>query len=87
MLDSVLAIKSLRAFNNLPSEFRKIVFYAEDSQSQNFISDLVKEISLKLDHKISYLTSDPDDTIFIEAKIILILMLFISEPVLEHLHF
>ena len=68
MLDSVLAIKSLRAFNNLPSEFRKIVFYAEDSQSQNFISDLVKEISLKLDHKISYLTSDPDDTIFIEAK-------------------
>ena len=68
ILDSVLAIKSLRAFNNLPSEFRKIVFYAEDSQSQNFISDLVKEISLKLDHEISYLTSDPDDTIFIEAK-------------------
>ena len=78
----------MEAFNNLPSEFRKIVFYAEDSQSQNFISDLVKEISLKLDHKISYLTSDPDDTIFIEAKNNPNLNAFISEPVLlEHLHF
>lgn len=68
ILDTISASKSFRAFNNLPSESRKIVFYAEDSQSQNFMLDLVREISLKLDHEISYLTSDPNDTIFIEAK-------------------
>tara|TARA_B110000977_G_C11031495_1_gene475437 strand:- start:313 stop:1488 length:1176 start_codon:yes stop_codon:yes gene_type:complete len=68
LLDTVSAIKSFITFNNLPSESRKIVFYAEDVQSQNFLLDLVKEILLKFNYKISYLTSDPNDSIFIEAK-------------------
>lgn len=68
LVDNVSAIKSFIRFNKLPSEFRKIVFYAEDSQSQIFLLDLVKEISLKFNYKISYLTSDPVDSIFIEAK-------------------
>ena len=68
LLDTVSTIKSFITFNNLPSESRKIVFYAEDSQSQNFLLDLVKEILLKFNYKISYLTSDPNDSIFIEAK-------------------
>lgn len=68
LVDNVSAIKSFIRFNNLPSESRKIVFYAEDSQSQIFLLDLVKEISLKFNCKISYLTSDPVDSIFIEAK-------------------
>jgi YidC/Oxa1 family membrane protein insertase len=68
LLDTISAIKSFITFNNLPSESRKIVFYAEDSQSQNFLLDLVKEILLKFNYKVSYLTSDPNDSIFIEAK-------------------
>jgi len=66
--NSILAAKSLSEFNNLSDDSRKIVFYAEDSQSQNFLFDLVKEILSEFDQEVCYLTSDQNDTIFNEAK-------------------
>ncbi len=49
-------------------ESRKIVFYAEDIQSQNFLIDLLMELLNKFDQEICYLTSDINDSIFKEAK-------------------
>ena len=67
LLDIISAAKSLIKFNKLSAESRKIVFYAEDSQSKNFLIDLVNEISIKFDHDVCYITSDVNDTIFKDA--------------------
>ena len=66
ILDIISAAKSFIQFSKLSSESRKIVFYAEDSQSKNFLIDLVNEISIKFNHEVCYLTSDINDTIFKE---------------------
>lgn len=55
-------------FNKLNSEFRKIVFYAEDIQSQNYLLDLVKELLTTFNEDVCYLTSCHEDTIFFEKK-------------------
>jgi YidC/Oxa1 family membrane protein insertase len=55
-------------FNKLNSEFRKIVFYAEDIQSQNYLLDLVKELLTTFNEDVCYLTSCREDTIFLEKK-------------------
>jgi len=57
------ALKSVIAFGRLKPQSRKIVFYAEDAQSQNFLFDLAKELLAKFDQEVCYLTSDIDDTI------------------------
>jgi YidC/Oxa1 family membrane protein insertase len=62
------ALKSFRAFKNLHPKSRKIIFYAEDIQSQNYLYDIAKELLINLNQEICYLTSDPDDTIFKEEK-------------------
>ena len=66
--NTISAAKSLSEFNCLSRDSRKIVFYAEDCQSQNFLLDLIKEILVKFEHEVCYLTSDANDTIFNEAK-------------------
>ena len=66
--NTISAAKSLSEFNGLSRDSRKIVFYAEDCQSQNFLLDLIKEILVKFEHEVCYLTSDANDTIFNEAK-------------------
>jgi hypothetical protein len=62
------SLKALINFNKLSSESRKIVFYAEDIQSQNYLLDLVKELVDNFNEEVCYFTSDPKDTIFIEQK-------------------
>tara|TARA_B100000902_G_scaffold396941_1_gene459252 strand:+ start:968 stop:2161 length:1194 start_codon:yes stop_codon:yes gene_type:complete len=57
------ALKSVFAFKRLKPQSRKIVFYAEDAQSQNFLFDLAKELLVKFDQEVCYLTSDIDDSI------------------------
>jgi hypothetical protein len=57
------ALKSAIAFKRLKPQSRKIVFYAEDAQSQNFLFDLAKELLVKFDQEVCYLTSDVDDSI------------------------
>jgi len=61
-------LKSLINFNRLMPESRKIVFYAEDIQSQNFLIDLLKELLVKFNQEICYLTSDINDSIFSEME-------------------
>jgi YidC/Oxa1 family membrane protein insertase len=56
--------KGLREFKKLNSVSRKIVFYAEDMQSQNYLIDLLKELLVNFDEEVCYLTSDPEDSIF-----------------------
>ena len=51
-------------FQRLPQSYRKIVFYAEDQQSQNYISDLVFELTLKKNETVCYLASDINGSIF-----------------------
>ena len=61
--NNYVALKSVIAFKRLQSKSRKIVFYAEDAQSQNFLFDLAKELLVKFDQEVCYLTSDIDDSI------------------------
>ena len=61
--NNYLALKSVIAFKRLKSKSRKIVFYAEDAQSQNFLFDLVKELLVKFNQEVCYLTSDINDSI------------------------
>lgn len=62
------ALSSFHRFNKLDPSWRKIIFYAEDSQSKNFLIDLVEELTKNQKQKVCYLTSDPEDTIFDIAK-------------------
>ena len=62
------AFKAVFNFNRLLPESRKIVFYAEDIQSQNFFIDLMKELLVKFNQEVCYLTSDVNDSIFYEVK-------------------
>jgi len=66
--NNLKAFKALIAFKKLNTESRKIVFYAEDIQSQNYFLGLVKELLVHFDEEICYLTSDPVDTIFLTEK-------------------
>ena len=68
MKDKIYALKSAFKFNKLSSESRKIVFYAEDIQSQNFLIDLVKELLTEFNQEVCYLTSDVNDSFFSEEK-------------------
>jgi YidC/Oxa1 family membrane protein insertase len=61
-------IKSFIEFNNLEIKSKKISFYAEDKQSQNFLLDLVLELTKNHCQEVCYLTSDPKDSIFEVAK-------------------
>lgn len=65
---NLIAYKGLNKFKRLPSESRKIVFYAEDIQSQNYFSGLLEELLINFDEEVCYLTSDPEDTIFLIEK-------------------
>lgn len=62
------AFKTVIDFNKLMPASRKIVFYAEDIQTQNFFIDLIIELLEKFDQEICYLTSDIDDSIFNEME-------------------
>lgn len=66
--DIFKAYKSFKSFNKLSEENRKIVFYAEDIQTQNFLLDLVKELLISFNQEICYLTSDQEDSIFLESN-------------------
>lgn len=66
--DIFKAYKSFKSFNKLSAENRKIVFYAEDIQTQNFLLDLVKELLISFNQEICYLTSDQQDSIFLESN-------------------
>lgn len=62
-INNYAAFKSVIAFKRLKSQSRKIVFYAEDAQSQNFLFDLAKELLVEFNQEVCYLTSDIDDSI------------------------
>lgn len=66
--DTVAALHSYFNFSKLKLRSPKIVFYAEDTQSQNFLIDLVRELLIKFEQEICYLTSDRDDSIFAESR-------------------
>lgn len=66
--DTVAALHSYFNFNKLKLRSPKIVFYAEDRQSQNFLIDLVRELLIKFEQEICYLTSDRDDSMFAESR-------------------
>ena len=61
-------LKSFLLFSKLSSESRKIVFYAEDAQSQNYLIDLVRNLLIYCNEEVCYLTSDPKDSMFLESK-------------------
>ena len=61
-------LKSFLFFSKLSSESRKIVFYAEDAQSQNYLIDLVRNLLIYCNEEVCYLTSDPKDSMFLESK-------------------
>lgn len=58
------AFSSAIVFNKLKIEYKKIVFYAEDIQSQNYFGDLLFSILNDKNQHVSYLTSDANDNIF-----------------------
>ena len=58
------AYTGYRNFKKLNSKTRKITFYAEDTQSQNYLLQVLLELLINFNEEVCYLTSDPDDSIF-----------------------
>ena len=66
--EKISILKSFINYNKLSSKPKKIVFYAEDSQSQNYLIDLVRNLLIYCNEEICYLTPDQNDSIFIETS-------------------
>jgi hypothetical protein len=54
-----------KAFEKLPARTRSIVFYAEDGGSWPHFEPIVRELTASLGREVCYLTSSPDDPIFL----------------------
>lgn len=59
------AFKDYRAFQALPQDKRKIVFYAEDNASYVHFQPVIEQLTNACRQQICYLTSSPNDPIFL----------------------
>jgi len=53
--------KAWREFKKLPWDWRNLVFYSESGQDWHQFSGLIEELNGRLDRKLCYVSSDPDD--------------------------
>lgn len=60
------ALRGQRAFSALPQSQRKIVFYAEDSQSLVHFESIIRQLFDRFGEPVCYLTSAPDDPLLTE---------------------
>lgn len=63
MFNIVREFKELRRFNSLPEGFREIVFYSETKADWAHFEPIIRELTERDGKAISYVTSDPDDTV------------------------
>ena len=50
-----------RQYRKLPADWRNIVIYSESGQDWHYFEPLVTVLNDDLEHKVTYVTSDPDD--------------------------
>jgi len=50
-----------RSYRKLPAPWRNIVFYSESGQDWHYFEPLIAGLNADLKHKVTYVTSDPDD--------------------------
>jgi len=53
--------KGWRRFRRMPWEWRNLVFYSETGQDWHQFSALIEELNSRLEQKVCYITSDPND--------------------------
>ncbi len=51
-----------RQYRKLSADWRNIVFYSESGQDWHYFEPLIGVLNDDLQHKITYITSDPNDT-------------------------
>lgn len=50
-----------RRYRKLPAEWRNIVIYSESGQDWHYFEPLIKVLNAELEHRVTYITSDPND--------------------------
>lgn len=51
-----------REYRKLPADWRNIVIYSESGQDWHYFEPLISVLNDELSHKVTYVTSDPNDT-------------------------
>lgn len=75
-----------REYRKLPADWRNIVIYSESGQDWHYFEPLISVLNDELLHKVTYVTSDPNDT-GLERQHELFKAIHIPEGIILTLHF
>jgi CDP-glycerol glycerophosphotransferase (TagB/SpsB family) len=75
-----------REYRKLPADWRNIVIYSESGQDWHYFEPLISVLNDELVHKVTYVTSDPNDT-GLERQHELFKAIHIPEGIMLTLHF